>query len=379
MGPIDPLSNEAFERCIDGLYGALTRPDDLPAALASVRPIFDATGSAFIQADATGSLLLFVGQGHSPLSHRLFVERYHDLDPARPIVMARRPGHWLADDRLFDKRHAPRSEYVNEFAPIAGLRWFRGAKLHEDRHGSSFFSIQRPADAAPFDAETMARLDRMFPHLARVARLLGELGPTLPALAAGHATIEGLATGLCVVDATCRLHYANPAAEAIFAQPAVLGVRHGQLTSPRASVRDRLRTAVAGATRYPCVADAFSPNPEEPLLARCQVRVTPLNTTLPIADSARGRMALLFITCGPDALRPGELMQLFGLTRAEAELVALLAHGLTPAECADRRGVSHATVRTQLASAYMKTGVVSQAQLLALADALPALQEPSRP
>jgi DNA-binding CsgD family transcriptional regulator len=67
-------------------------------------------------------------------------------------------------------------------------------------------------------------------------------------------------------------------------------------------------------------------------------------------------------------------MRLFGLSAAEARLLAALAQGSSPAAYADARSVSIATIRSQLQAIFQKVGVNSQAQLIAIARALPQVR-----
>jgi DNA-binding CsgD family transcriptional regulator len=55
---------------------------------------------------------------------------------------------------------------------------------------------------------------------------------------------------------------------------------------------------------------------------------------------------------------------LFGFTRAEAEDAHLLCEGLSVDEVAERRGVKPTTVRSQIKSAFSKTGAKRQSDLV---------------
>lgn len=59
--------------------------------------------------------------------------------------------------------------------------------------------------------------------------------------------------------------------------------------------------------------------------------------------------------------------QVFGLSKTEAQVSALILDGLGPDAIAEQRGTSARTVRNQLQAVYQKTGVTSQREL---ADAL---------
>ena len=86
------------------------------------------------------------------------------------------------------------------------------------------------------------------------------------------------------------------------------------------------------------------------------------------------RAAVWIVSNGPPALPSEELLgALFGLTRAEARLARGVLTGCTAGEYARQAGVRMATIRTQLHSIFIKTGVTRQAELVALLSRVPAL------
>lgn len=68
-------------------------------------------------------------------------------------------------------------------------------------------------------------------------------------------------------------------------------------------------------------------------------------------------------------LTPERLVERFRFTKKEAELVGLVAEGLTNKEIAERAGVSAETVRSHLAEAFAKSGAKNRAELVTLAVA----------
>ncbi|MCL4809962.1 MAG: hypothetical protein KJ062_19565 [Thermoanaerobaculia bacterium] len=69
----------------------------------------------------------------------------------------------------------------------------------------------------------------------------------------------------------------------------------------------------------------------------------------------------------PPPVDEGALVERFDLTKAEASVVALVAHGLSNREAGEEMGISVETVRSHLASAFRKTGAHNRAGLAALA------------
>jgi DNA-binding CsgD family transcriptional regulator len=254
------------------------------------------------------------------------------------------------------------------------MRWFRGCKVYEGDAGVACFSLQRGSDAPPFDDATLVLLERIRPHLSRFFRMALQAQAAIPALASAGAAMDMLRMAVCVVDAQCQVRYANPAAEELLGQGTMLKVKSGQLFSPHPQANEMLRHAVTQASRPPRQASVFSPEPTGSAVSRLQVRAVPLAPHLPMAHYGHGNLVLLFLATGAPQPQPHELQKLFGLTRAEAGIVEMLVQGATPEVCARRRGVSVLTVRTHVASILAKTGVGSQAQLMSLVLALPAVR-----
>ena len=69
---------------------------------------------------------------------------------------------------------------------------------------------------------------------------------------------------------------------------------------------------------------------------------------------------------------PAQLMEVYGLSPAEAQVAVALADGQSPADIARHRAASINTVRSQLASAMAKTAVSRQADLVALVLTMPS-------
>lgn len=367
-------SDDDFERCVDRLYGVLADPSTLNAAVAQAASLFDANAASYIQTNAIGDVSALATHGHDEWSRLTFIQHFHELDPARHPILRSRVGQWFDNDDEFDLRHTSQREYVNDFAIRAGIRWFRGGKVHESRRGAAVFSLQRPHDARPFDAHTRTLFERLRPHLGRLARLSEDLGGSLPGVLGSVELFESLTAGALVVDQHQKVLRANRSALALLGGGGALRIHDDHLyASPvdLGAVLTRVIRNATGALRQACV---FTLNPQEAITLRIQLRVVPVHHAPSHFNGVREDVALLLVTKGFSALATGDLRQLFGLSNAEAELVALIASGLSPSAAADKRGVAVATVRAQLKSIYFKTGANSMAQLLNMASAQSAFR-----
>ena len=87
------------------------------------------------------------------------------------------------------------------------------------------------------------------------------------------------------------------------------------------------------------------------------------------AGGPPGKPSVVFVVSNdsPPPVDEADLVSRFDLTKAEASVVALVAHGLANKETAEQMGTSVETVRSHLASAFRKTGARNRAGLAALA------------
>lgn len=87
------------------------------------------------------------------------------------------------------------------------------------------------------------------------------------------------------------------------------------------------------------------------------------------AEGPSEKPSVVFVVSNdsPPPVDEADLVARFDLTRGEASIVALVAHGLANKEVGETMGLSVETVRTHLASAFRKTGARNRAGLAALA------------
>jgi DNA-binding CsgD family transcriptional regulator len=197
----------------------------------------------------------------------------------------------------------------------------------------------------------------------------------LPALAVMLSrAFDMLDCALLVVTNEGRLDYANRTARSL------LKSGHGglRLAGGVLSITPaKLREALVEAIRLACA--GLQPGG----LCLSQPGVPPQNwlrlAVAPVyfgGEAKTATHAAVWIVNGEPAAPPDEelLSALFGLTRAEARLSRALVSGCTAGEYAHRVGVRMATVRTQLHSIFVKTGVARQAELVALLSRVPPLR-----
>lgn len=184
-----------------------------------------------------------------------------------------------------------------------------------------------------------------------------------------EAVLSLLPLGVVLVSERLRLHSANRMAHGLLGQHKGLMLDAGQhlvATSIEANraLQQHLGWATGDAAHQEAM--AFRSLHVQGAHGRLHLGIAPLPAKVSEACVPDAAAVAVFVS-DPDAVLPtlpDVLCQTYRLTKAEAQLTAALAQGLTLVEVAQQRGLSMNTVRTQLKSASAKVGVRRQADLV---------------
>jgi DNA-binding CsgD family transcriptional regulator len=223
-------------------------------------------------------------------------------------------------------------------------------------------SVLRSARVGEFDEQARQFMTLLFPHLRNAAAIHRRLGALTERADAAQQALQLLAGAVLLLDKRCRVIFANRAAHAMLSAQDGLTLRAGRL---------RFLDDVANSeldTRLAIVNDPEQRvrQPDALLVAR-RVGGPPLRMlAAPVVAGQFGAALAILIDCdGPRQIPALDRLQAcFGLTLAEARLVAELHGGATLREAAATLHVTLNTVRSQLKSARHKMGARSQAALL---------------
>jgi DNA-binding CsgD family transcriptional regulator len=181
--------------------------------------------------------------------------------------------------------------------------------------------------------------------------------------------LDRLALGVASVDDRGFLFYANHAAERLFTRDDGLRLLLGRLTADEPVAAARLHEAFTAAA-----AGRSAPPRRMVRVPRSSGGLPYLVTVVPLAVASPGQPCALALVQDAELGRsslPDQLSDLFGLTRAEAQLAAALAEGHSLKDIAEARAVKISTVRTQTQMVLDKAGVSRQAEFVALVACMP--------
>ena len=260
--------------------------------------------------------------------------------------------------------------------------WLRPARLFNhlfailEREGDSmiFFVLARRDGKQDFSDETIEQVAALLPALGRAYRA-GEGVRQLRALEyAALRAIDTMPIGVAVLDRSGAVIEANARAKAALDAGSGLITANGGLAIDAGGRRVKLRelmvsTSERGGASGEEVAALSVPRTsgQRPLT----VMLLPLD---PTTESAEGPAALLFIGDPERSMRfdQSRIARLYGLSRAESRVAALLASGYRLEQVAEMLGIAYETVRKHLKQIFGKTGTYRQAELVRMLVTGPA-------
>nr|WP_186329800.1 helix-turn-helix transcriptional regulator [Variovorax boronicumulans] len=336
-----------------------------PEVLDGLGELLGGDSAAYLAFDSAQGLLAFEFRGGDVAARREYAEHYHAHDIMKPPARGAAAGVWLDSAQCYPLTSLQRDVFYADFMCKHRLRQILAFLTEASATRLSAISVQR------------SRVDQRIGDVlcsGAVRTLTQSVGQALArgrsragqALAAVEAALGAFGEAAVLVTRSGALaHAPGPAAQAWFGRNGALVPRNGRLLhrdpALQASWMAALHQAAAG---------------HAPTLALPAGDGAAHRLALAAAPAAfdSGSEALVLVRIAPDRQRKPlqtELLRLaFGLTAAEAGVLASLADGLTPTEHAARQGVAISTVRTQIAVLMAKMDCSRQVDLVRKACAL---------
>ena len=321
-------------------------------------------GPAFVTWETTNRLL-------SDEALDRYARHYGALDPKMRLLSRGGGGFVFNDSAYFDDAFVSRDPFYQEFTRWVGTRHTLDMALGPEPGRSVFLAANRTAEQGPFQPASEQTFAAIAGHIGRVHSLRTRLDDAQAKARYAEAALDGLAYGLIVLGADGRAVLVNGRARRLAQADGVLELRRGQLAA-RAPGLDRELQAMLERARSGTSLAASSirlPGPDEADLVVWVVRL-PASSPL-AAKAAPGVLVMIGDSAARGRVRQGDLINIYALTPAEADLALALSGGLTLRAAAAERGVAYVTARSQLYAILEKTGVHRQAELTRLIAGLP--------
>ena len=361
--------------------------------------IYDAALDPDLWSDVIGDIAALTGRRQGCMetidyrtkAHRLLGHAGYDIAPAiaDPSTMEHDPwapkvdpdfrGGYLIGHQILPEAERRQTVFANDIAPNLAMETFDmfalvarqlpDTPISDAFGGLLIYSSEREGHFSPSDIELMELVQ---PHLLRALHIQGEIEFARTTALMQDELLGAMRTACWLVDTEGKPQYANAKAERL--------ERRGEMRrqAGRLAARDRevdrwLQKRLHGWSRgngmiggkdsFAYYRDAEERPQFLTVMPLAPERVNPLMPGHPV------RPCLLVAVSDqqPDLESNIDTVAgAFELTPAETEVLALFARGANPQRIADHTNKRLATVRTQFNSVLSKTGMNSQAELLAL-------------
>jgi len=361
---------EGRNRVIGLLYEAAISPSLWPEALAAFADLTqyrDAMLSVIDKRRGQPRLFLSGGRIYTPEAMRAYIAYYHTVDPLRKSSAVEAPAGAIQLCHEYVSREvAAKSElYQDHLIPLGG-RYMGGWCLEHNEALIAVLSLH--ARNTPFERKKLARWNFMAQHAREAVSLGLQLAERISPAVMLRQAIDNEGIVCIMVDGNSKLIDCSAAGAALLARGCPLkAAGGGRLATVSESGTKRLRHLVAlaagggggGLMRAGAAADG----------GFCVIQVAPggVSTDNPF-DPRYAGCALIFVR-QRRASRSVDIEQIrvaLDCTRAEAEVAAALVRGHAPTRISADRGVTVATVRTQVQSLLNIAGVNRIPELISL-------------
>lgn len=348
---------------IEAVYAAGLDAELWPQTLSSVTRLLGSSAATLETYDLpSGGILDFHAFGIPPAEEIAHREHYAAINP-RAAYTLQRPASELAWDYLvLDEDAMDRDPYYTEFLTRTDFRYFLSGNLFRTPRELAIATIQRTRAQGHVGAAEIALMQRLLPHFRQALDMATRLKRAAGDDRSLKAALDWLADGVALIRADGAILYANDALQAIARRGDGFRIRKGAFVFPDSETRARFTAAAAAIARLRA-GDVASAGATDHAVARGAGMLPYLLSMRPLLPAERNgefdmrAVAIVFVR-DPLSRNPTAnevLREVFGLTRAEADVARALQSGMSAAQYARERAVSFNTIYTHLRRIKEKT------------------------
>lgn len=304
-----------------------------------------------------------------------YIDEMNAINPRMHHSLSQAAPHVITDFDCISKEEMARHEFYRWLETRCHLQFFIGARLMDVGDKSTFMSVEFEAGDAPPHQQYLEDFKIICTHCANAKRLADNGNTEKPLTNLDSFLAQKSSTALFFLDNKCRFFFANPAGEVLLSKGQLLNLVGGFLALSHSASQNKL------AAFYKSVQDD-----EDGLLIRsfhpifvpsANPRLTMLVRLIQLPHALKGpgnkwSSICLFVQTASEKYDEIKILLIdtFGLTGREAELVLKLRESGTIAEAAATLGIAHNTARVHLQRVFKKTGTRTQADLAVILERL---------
>lgn len=361
------ISSARTEKLLDLIYDAATENELWPHVLTEIADLTRSEGGVLFGQSITELKIYFDFNGRlNEDCNRAYQARhmrnawsdYMETQPVGRLVLSEEAVSFseLSKTAFYDEVLRPQQIAHNGMIALAARASFRAA-----------FNLCRSVRQGPFESDDMRTIEWLAPHMRRAITLGFQLDSYRALQQAAFDVLDRFSDGVIVLDGGARVAFANTAARQ-YEIDGVLGLRR-QVSTWSLRHSQRLAELVRSASEGSAGGAMSLPHGADGQLLTLIVTPVRSKDVGRFADSGvKDAAILLFVIDAANrrSIPLGQLMDAYGLTRAEARVALAASSGNTVTESARLLGLSPNTIKTHLRRVFAKTATARQAELAGL-------------
>jgi len=359
---VAPVATEELQEMEGGIYEAAVVPELWPTLLSKLGEFSQSAGAALLCMNERG--VQFVSA--PALDHvfnRFVTENWDQRNSRRGNVVAKGLvglPRFVNEDDYLAAGEAERDPMINELFRPEGFGWAAGFVQALPHGDVAVLNVEQYYDRGRIRGAALARLNVIYPHLARAAMFAARTD--FERVKGAVDTLASVGLPAVAVTPTRRVVIANDA----FSRASHAWTTRG---GNRLALYDSVADEMVGSALASI--DQLHTQRSVPLRTELGGAITSVVQIVPIRRAANdifgSSSAILILSELKGRTASATLVHsLFDLTPAEIAVAQSIAAGLSAKQVAQATGRSIATVRNQLKSAMSKTGTTRQVQLAVL-------------
>ena len=356
------LSDEEYIAAEHAAYEAAVIPELWPSALTQMNAVTGTAGTAVVCVNERGTHMLTT-PNMDEIGQRFVSENWMErnsrgrLAVARGLVGAPR---FATGEELFGPGEQERDPMTNELFRPYGFGHVAGFMTQLPHGDMIIMNVEQYWEAGPVDSQSLGKLNRLYPHLARALLVAGRADFERSRTAVE--TLAALGIPAAAVTTQGRVVVAN---DAFSAATSLWTTRAGDRLGLHDRAADRMVSEALASIQLPDAPRSVPLRAEPGGSAVAVIQIVPVRRNA--HDVFGGTVAIMVLSQLKHPVADATLVHsLFDLTPAELAVAQAIAAGQSLAEIAKSTGRSIATIRNQLRAAMSKTGSVRQVELAIL-------------
>ncbi len=352
-------------KIVEAIYRGACDQGELVRAMELIARSFDSPGAFLGELDQAAPEAQFtIGVRNVDTAFFAQYASYAQVDPGPRAFVALTTSTASTTDMMFSPEMRRGNVFLNEFFRPNGIDGTLGGPVLSSAGRFALVGINHGANQTSFDANDVARLQRLMPHLKQALQMRRLFLQSELRSQALSSVVERNRTGLVGLSAKGEVLFVNDAARAVAtAQDGLALDRHGRLLVNDKSAAKRMASLEADVVRGG--AGGLARIPRRSGRPAFLVVVSPLRAgSSPLLGVQSNILIAIHDPEQRTAATVDLVRDLLQLSTGAAKVVKALLDGIDLKDYADEANISINTVKFHLKAAFAKTGARSQADLV---------------